>query len=175
MRGSRPSITTAHLAALAPLGPHLKELGLRENGRCPAGTALGEAAASAILTAVPRLQKLSLCGYSSPPLAAAVLHQLVTGLPRLQQLNLHLPLRSPADVVAAALAAERQAQEAQRTQPMVIEVGRGEGVLLGGAAAVRQLLAQGGVQLAHVQVKSPKVRRGFRLVDTDEGEENGGA
>lgn len=160
-----PFITVSHLACLSLLGPHLKELSLDEGGKSPGGIGMDTAAAAVLVSALPHLQSLVLAYPAQSALPAAVLVQLVVGLPELELLRLSVPVSSPADVVAAGLAAEQQAQEGRRTERLVILVPKAAQ-----RDAVNQLLALGGLGLGHVVVRKWIVS----IWDTDsEGEEEG--
>lgn len=150
-RGTADGSLSAHLSALAPLAPHLKQLSLT----CSAKLGMDAAAAAALCHALPCLQQLWLTVRSTSAAAAPAsgLPQLVAGLPALQRLVLQMRLVSPSDLVEACLDAERQAQAGHRRQPLTLLLYGGRGVVPGGAAAVSQVLAQGGQALAHVAVQ----------------------
>lgn len=163
-----------HLSAMAPLAPHIRELSLE----CGDARALDmdTDTAAALISTFPSLRCLSLSSFQQPPLAAAVLLQLVLGLPGLQHLHLSMRVSGPEALVVAATAAEQQVLVGRRAQGLVIELSamsRGpeepeddsedEGaewerpVVPGvraaeSAAAVNRMLAQGGWQLSHVEV-----------------------
>lgn len=159
----------SHVAALAPLGPHLTELRL---GSTTQGV-MDAPAFAALASGLPLLQRLVLNLAGPLPLAPGCLLQLVTALRDLRHLALQSPLSSPSDVVLAAVAVDMEVKAGARPHGLVIQIGSYavddplktpnpwtdmvefdyREAVPGGAAAVSQLLAGGPWAVAHVGVR----------------------